>query len=110
MQHRIRSVESATVIHFEGEVDLEQSPKARKVLLGALEEKRPIYVDLSEVAYIDSSGVASLVEAFQIAKRKSVVFELIRVSDSALRVFELARLDRVFVIREELPEGLDGGS
>ena len=83
MEHKIRSLQNATIIHLEGEVDLEHSPKARKVLLGALEEKRPIYVDLSEVAYIDSSGVASLVEAFQIAKRKDVPFELVRVSASA---------------------------
>ena len=109
MNHQSRHVGDAIIIEFEGEVDLEQSPKARKVLLGALEERRPIYVDLCRVSYIDSSGIACLVEAFQGAKRKEVTFELVNVSDSALRVFELARLDRVFVIRDRLPEGLDGG-
>ncbi len=108
MEHRTRHVADAIVLEFSGEVDLEQSPKARKVLLGALEERRPIYVDLRAVSYIDSSGIACLVEAYQVAKRKEVPFELVRVSESARRVFELARLDRVFVIRDALPEGLDG--
>ncbi len=108
MQHKTRHSGNAIIVEFEGEVDLEQSPMARKILLGALEERRPIYVDLHGVSYIDSSGIACLVEAFQVAKRKEVTFELVRASDSALRVFELARLDRVFVIRDALPEGLDG--
>lgn len=108
MEHRTRNAGDAIIVEFEGEVDLEQSPKARKVLLGALEERRPIFVNLSNVSYIDSSGIACLVEAYQVARRKEVPFELVNVSASALRVFELARLDRVFVIRDALPEGLDG--
>lgn len=108
MEHLTRYAGDAIILELSGEVDLEQSPRARKVLLGALEERRPIYVDLREVSYIDSSGIASLVEAYQVAKRKQVLFELVRVSESAMRVFELARLDRVFVIRDALPEGLDG--
>ena len=91
---------------FSGEVDLENSPKAREVLLSCVEQGKKVLVDLSGVSYIDSSGVASLVEAFQRAKKAGQAFALVSVNAPALRVLELARLDKVFIIHETLSEGL----
>ena len=54
-----------------------------------------------------SSGVASLVEAFQLAKQKESSFSLVAVSPAAMRVLALARLDRVFTIHESLEDGLE---
>jgi anti-sigma B factor antagonist len=65
-------------------------------------------VDLSGVEYIDSSGVASLVEALQQAKARGQSLALASVSASALRVLELARLDKVFTIHASVAEGLGG--
>ena len=48
--------------------------------------------------YIDSSGVASLVEGYQIAKKLSLKFGLVGISDTAMGVLKLARLDQVFPI------------
>lgn len=87
-------------------MDLEHSPKAREVLLDSVGRQRDVLVDLSAVTYIDSSGVASLVEAFQLAKRKSTGFALVSVNSAALRVLELARLDKVFTIYQTLADGL----
>ena len=67
---------------------------------------QPIMVDLSEVGYIDSSGVASLVESFQAARKSGQDLVLISVSDGAKRVLELARLDKVFTIRDTLEDGI----
>ena len=108
MEHTLREEADALVIGFSGDVDLEHSPKAREVLLEAIERGKSVFVDLSGVTYIDSSGVASLVEAFQRAKSQGSEFALVSVNPAALRVFELARLDKVFVIHDSLPEGLAG--
>ena len=70
---------------------------------------RRVLVDLSAVDYIDSSGIASLVEAFQKAKKNNTGFALAAPNPAALRVLELARLDRVFRIFATLEEGLDAG-
>jgi anti-sigma B factor antagonist len=110
MQHTLREEQGALVIAFEGDVDLEHSPKAREVLLEAIDQGKNLFVDLSGVTYIASSGVASLVEGFQRAKTQETTFALVAVNPAAMRVLELARLDRVFVIHESLAEGLDGGS
>ena len=58
------------------------------------------------MSYIDSSGVASLVEAFQVAKKQGKGFALVSVNAAALRVLQLARLDKVFTIHETLADAL----
>jgi anti-sigma B factor antagonist len=106
MEHAIREESGALIAAFSGEVDLEHSPKAREVLLSCVGRAKKVLVDLSGVSYIDSSGVASLVEAFQKAKKSGVEFALVSVNAPARRVLELARLDKVFTIHEHLADGL----
>ena len=95
-----------SILELEGEVDLSCSPDARKHILGCLEKKQDLLVDLSRVTYIDSSGVASLVEGYQMAKKQKLKFALVGVSESAMNVLELARLDKVFPIYASLEERL----
>lgn len=92
------------VVALTGEVDLSTSPAARKLILGCLDEGRAVLVDLTGVSYIDSSGVASLVEAYQRAKDKALPFALVGVSAAALMVLQLARLDKVFPIYPDLAD------
>lgn len=108
MKHEIRDSGGPVVVAFEGDVDLDTSPAARKVLLECLARKRPIVVDMSGVSYIDSSGVASLVEAFQGARKAGLAFALASVSDAAMRVLQLARLDKVFTIRGSVEDAIKG--
>ena len=106
MNYQTREEQDATVVAFEGDVDLQSSPDARKVLLEMVGKGRPIMVDLSEVGYIDSSGVASLVESFQAARKSGQDLVLVSISDGAKRVLELARLDKVFTICDTLEDGI----
>lgn len=87
-----------------GEVDLSWSPQLRKAILDALATKKPVAVDLSQVSYIDSSGIAALVEGFQQARGKSQRFALVAISSAVRAVLELARLDRVFPIYATLTD------
>ena len=86
------------VVHLKGDVDLSCSPKARESLLAQISTGRPLLVDLSEVTYMDSSGVASLVEGLQTAKKKGLAFALVAVSKPVMSVLALARLDKVFTL------------
>jgi anti-sigma B factor antagonist len=110
MEHTVREEQETMIVSFRGEVDLEHSPKAREVLLDCVAKKQAVLVDLSEVSYIDSSGVASLVEAFQNSKKAGSTFALVSVNPAALRVLELARLDKVFTIHDTVADGLGGSS
>lgn len=95
-------VQEPDVVRLSGNVDLEHSPDIRKTLLAAVAGKRDVFVDLSEVTYIDSSGIACLVEALQTARSHGTDLGLVAVSMRAMRVLELARLDMVFPIHEDL--------
>lgn len=92
------------VIRFAGEIDLYGSPHAREVILDCLGKSRNTLVDLAAVAYIDSSGVASLVEGYQLAKNKQLRFGLVNVSESVINVLQLAHLDKVFPIYASIDE------
>ncbi len=95
-----------TVICLSGEVDLSNSPTARKTILDHLQKRDNMLVDLSAVEYIDSSGIASLVEGYQVAKSLGLEFSLIGVSNTAMNVLRLARLDQVFPIFDSLDDKL----
>ena len=112
MESRTRTEGGYTIIELEGEVDLSCSPEARKEILAVLNAGQQLLVDLSSVSYIDSSGVASLVEGYQAAKKKKLKFGLIGVSQAAIGVLKLARLDKVFPIHAGVAERLqaDGQS
>ena len=108
MKCEISEQQGFQVVALGGDVDLASSPEAREVILSSL-NKAGVLVDLSAVEYIDSSGVASLVEGYQLAKDKGLIFGLISVSESALMVLQLARLDRVFPIYDSIQDVMDNG-
>ena len=107
MKHEILKRNGTTIVAFKGEIDLESSPAARKILLRCFENNGKVVVDLSGVTYIDSSGVASLVEALQAAKKNGGQFSLAAVSEPTRRVLELARLDKVFTLHDSVDKALD---
>ncbi|MEL6822569.1 MAG: STAS domain-containing protein [Calditrichota bacterium] len=92
---------SAKVIAVTGEVDLYSSPKLREALNGLTDTKEArIVVDMSGVSYMDSSGLATLVEALQKTGGYKGAFSLASVTPEVLSVFQLSRLDQVFDIHE----------
>ena len=106
MNSEIREEKGVAVVTLRGDVDLESSPAVRKTLMECVNREGGLLVDLAEVSYIDSSGVASLVEAFQSARKNKRRFALAAVSPAAMRVLELARLDQVFTIHASVTEAL----
>lgn len=106
MAYQTKKDSGFAIVQLTGDIDLSCSPEARKSILDSLAAAQPTLVDLSSVTYIDSSGVASLVEGYQTAKKKNLEFGLLGVSEAALSVLELARLDRVFPIYASLKDRL----
>ena len=104
MQYNTREEAGYQVLELSGEIDLHYSPHARKQILDLLGKGNNLLVDLSAVEYIDSSGVASLVEGFQLSKNENLKFGLIGVSDAAMQVLQLARLDKVFPIHNAIAD------
>jgi anti-sigma B factor antagonist len=86
-------------ISVQGEVDLYTSPELRTAIMKSVPAAGAgVEVELADVDYMDSSGVATLVEGFKSARENSKAFVLLRPSRSVMKVLELARLDAVFEI------------
>jgi anti-sigma B factor antagonist len=91
-----------------GEVDLQTSPQLRGALLDLLNKNHPrrLIVNLSSVAYMDSSGIAVLVEALQQMRKLGGKVFLASVQPRVRSVLEIARLDSIFVLTVDEAEAL----
>lgn len=106
MSYSLALEQGFSIVELTGDIDLSTSPEARAIILRSLASGAPTLVDLGGVTYIDSSGVASLVEGYQVARRKQLEFGLLNVSDAVRSVLELAHLDQVFRIHTSLEQRL----
>jgi anti-sigma B factor antagonist len=98
MECTLKSETGYDLLQLSGEVDLHFSPKLRERILASLKAGRPLLIDLAGVSYIDSSGIASLVEGFQTAKTSKLAYGLLNISKTAMQVLTLTRLDKIFTL------------
>jgi len=86
-------------VHLNGRIDVDSSPDLRDYLLAILSEKpspRAITVDLAGVPYIETSGIATLVEALRIARHHRATFCVQGLSGPVLRLFEVTGVLALF--------------
>lgn len=99
LEIEIEDAGDAKILRPIGDIDLSRAPSLR-TQLGAVQSSRPLrlIIDLSRVPYMDSSGVATLVEAMQVTRRTNSRLVLCAMQEKVRSVFEIARLDMVFTI------------
>ena len=107
-----RQTGGVTVVDVTGDITLYNSPEVRKVLMDVLKVKRcpRVIVNLKNVRYIDSAGVASLVEGLKVSRDLKSGFALYGLSRTTREVLELTRLIKVFEVHENEEEALRAGS
>ena len=81
-----------------GRIDIDSSPALRGRLLALLQAPHPkiVSIDLSAVTHIDSSGVATLIEALKIARRNKTELRLQGLHDRLLRLFDATGIQSLF--------------
>jgi len=95
------------VFELTGELDFQTSPELRSKLQTITEKtSHKVIVNLKKVSYIDSSGLATFVEALQKAKRSSGRLVLTELVPSVKSVFEISKLDKVFTFAVNEAEAL----
>jgi anti-sigma B factor antagonist len=101
------STDQSNVLPLEGEIDLHVSPRV-SASLGTIIDEKPehVVVDLSRVSYIDSSGLAVLIEAMQNVAEYGGKFALTGLQENVRAIFEIARLDQVFRIYPDVDTAL----
>jgi len=107
-----RQTGNATIVDVKGDITLYNSPEVRKVLLALMKEKHAprVIVNLEQVKYIDSAGVASLVEALKTSRDLKSGFALCGLSKNTREVLELTKLIKVFEVHENEQDALQAGT
>jgi anti-sigma B factor antagonist len=95
------------IVEVAGQIDLGTSPALRKTLLESLKGTQRLAINLTAVEYVDSSGIASLLEVLKEARKTEKRIVLFGLTGAVLQVLELTRLTRVFEIFETEEQALD---
>ncbi|HEY4678896.1 MAG TPA: STAS domain-containing protein [Candidatus Angelobacter sp.] len=90
--------EDGSLVCLSGPIDIDSSPALRDQLLSLLESRRSkvVSVDFSAVTHIDSSAVATLIEALKIAHACKTGLKLQGLHDALLRVFQFMGILSLF--------------
>lgn len=105
MEISVENRDGVVVLMPSGDVDLSSSRELQQSVKQAMEGKPSrVVVDLTNVPYMDSSGVATLVEAMQIARKQATKLVLCAMQSKVRSIFEIARLDRVFTIVDTIDQ------
>ena len=102
-----RIEKGTTIVDVEGQIDLGSSPALRKTLLECLRATDRVAVNLMAVTYIDSSGIASLLEVLREARQSNKKLLLFGLTSAVLQVLQLTRLTGVFDIFETEEQALE---
>ncbi|HTB91808.1 MAG TPA: STAS domain-containing protein [Candidatus Sulfotelmatobacter sp.] len=108
MQIAVRLAIGGTILDITGDIDLAHSPEMRKALLQEIKEKRTpkVFLNLEKVRYIDSSGIASLVEGLKASRDQGSRLILYGLSKTVREVMELSRLQKIFEIHDSEAQAL----
>ncbi|HET7209234.1 MAG TPA: STAS domain-containing protein [Terriglobales bacterium] len=102
MQISVRHLDKITIFDVSGDIDLASSPQLRKALLQELREARMprVVLNLKAVRYMDSSGVASLVEGLKVSRDLGARLILFGLNTTVREVLQLSKLIKMFEVYE----------
>lgn len=105
MQWSLSKEDSLSVLHFSGEIDLHQSAEARIAFKQPLAEHCPLLIlDLSGVTYMDSSGLATLVEYRRDAAAFNGRLVVAGLRPRLRNLFEIVRLNELIPVYETVAD------
>lgn len=108
MNVSVRTAGNVAILDCSGDVDFFASPDLREALVAWIKPDGPsVLLNMSAATYIDSSGIATLIEGLQLSRRNKARFGLFGLRPNARSVLEVARLYKVFTIFNDEAEALE---
>ena len=90
-----------------GDIDINSSPDMKKSFEKVFKEKKnKVVIDLADVGYVDSSGLATIVEIFKNMKVYDGKLKLAGLSDKVMGLFEITKLDKLFDISQNAEQAI----
>ena len=91
MSYKVTEDGNIATVHLDGEIDMDVTEKAKEVIFPHIDAGKEVHLNLSNVQYMDSSGISVIVESNQRAKEKNTKVELKEVSQPVEKVLAMAR-------------------
>lgn len=102
MQINFVEQNGVSIYRVEGDIDINTSPDLKKSFDKVTGEKRDkVVINLKGVGYVDSSGLATLVEILKNLRAYGGKLKLTNMSSKVLGLFEITKLDKLFDISAE---------
>jgi anti-sigma B factor antagonist len=102
MSYTTRAVGNITVLDLEGEIDLYKSPELRTEFTKLIAKQvKSLVVNFQKVSYVDSSGLATLIDGYQKMRAYQGKFVLSALTKQVRNAMEIARLDKFFSIFDD---------
>ena len=95
MSYKVSEEENVATIHLDGEIDMDVTEKAKEVIFPHIDAGKEVHLNLSNVQYMDSSGISVLIESHQKALEKGTKLIVKDVSKSVLKVIMMAKLEQI---------------
>jgi anti-sigma B factor antagonist len=109
LEIKVRSCSGASIIDLVGEVDAYTSGRFREIMMGVIEEgARHLVVSMTDVQYIDSSGLGALVGGLKRIREKDGRISIVCDKPQVRKVFEITGLERVFPMYDNEKDAVEG--
>ena len=95
MSYKISEEGNVATVHLDGEIDMDVTEKAKEVIFPHIDAGKEVHLNLSNVQYMDSSGISVLIESHQKALEKNTKVIIKEVSKSVLKVIMMAKLEQI---------------
>lgn len=102
MQISVEEKNGVSIFRVNGDIDINSSPDVKKSFDEAVRDKKDkIVINLSEVNYVDSSGLATLVEILKNIRPYGGKMKITNLSSKVKGLFEITKLDKLFDLTDE---------
>ena len=95
MSYKVTEEGNISTVHLDGEIDMDVTEKAKEVIFPVIDSGKEVHLHLSQVQYMDSSGISVLIESHQRALEKNTKVIIKDVSKSVLKVIMMAKLEQI---------------
>ena len=95
MSYKVSEEGNISTVHLDGEIDMDVTEKAKEVIFPVIDSGKEVLLNLSQVQYMDSSGISVLIESHQRALEKNTKVIIKDVSKSVLKVIMMAKLEQI---------------
>ena len=95
MTYKVTEEGNVSTVFLNGEIDMDVTEKAKEAIFPHIDAGKEVHLNLSNVQYMDSSGISVLIESHQKAMEVGTTVKLKEISKSVLKVIMMAKLEQV---------------